>query len=105
MPVSAPSEMPHFDFHTSIGHLVAPSKQVEDGDQRLERAQALFDEHQAVMDPHDYDLAHSLLEHSRDLRAGFEDKCLPTRIKQARLYSTQVDKTLQKIQEIVGVDA
>jgi hypothetical protein len=35
---------------------------------------------------------------SRDLRAGFADKCLPTRIKQARLYCALVHKTSQKIQ-------
>ena len=35
---------------------------------------------------------------SRDLRVGFEDKCLPTRIKQAQRYRAQVDETLQKIQ-------
>jgi len=74
---------------------------VEDSDQLLERAQALFDEHQAAMDQHDRDLAHSLLQHSIDLRVGFEAKCLPTRIKQARLYCAQVDETLQKIQAIV----
>lgn len=33
-----------------------------------------------------------------DLRVGFEDKSLRTRIKQAQLYRAQVDKTLQEIQ-------
>jgi len=53
------------------------------------------------MNPHDRDLAQSLLDYSSDLRKDFEAKCLPTRIKQAGLYCAQVDKTLQKIQAVV----
>jgi len=86
-------------FARAIG--LAPSKQVEDSDQLLERAQALFDQHQVAMDTPDHDVAHGLLQYSRDLRVGFEDKCLPTRIKQARLYCAKVDETLEKIQAIV----
>jgi hypothetical protein len=52
--------MTQSDFH--IANLVAPSKQVEDSDQQLEHAQALFDEHRATMDPSDCDLAHSFLQ-------------------------------------------
>jgi hypothetical protein len=84
-----------------IAHAIAPSRQVEDRDRRLEHAQALFEKHRAVMNPHHRDLAHSLLDYSSDLRNGFEAKSLPSRIKQARLYCTQVDKTLQKIQAVV----
>jgi hypothetical protein len=54
--------MPHFDFHVSIGNLVAPSKQVEDSDELLKRAQTLFEERRAVMNPPDCDLAESLLQ-------------------------------------------
>ncbi|KAI9434439.1 hypothetical protein H4582DRAFT_2060173 [Lactarius indigo] len=79
-----------------------PAKQVEESDRRLERAQALFEKHQDVMNPHDRDLAHSLLQYSKDLRVGFEAKCLPnSRIKQAQRYCTQVDEALQKIQATV----
>ena len=46
----------------AITSLVTPAKRVEDGDRRLERAQALFEEHRAVMNSHDRDLAQSLLE-------------------------------------------
>jgi len=53
------------------------------------------------MNQHDRRLAQSLLDLSSDLRSDFEAKCLPTRIMQARLYCTQVDKTLQKIQALV----
>ena len=42
--------------------VIAPSKQVEEGDQRLEYARALFEKHQEVMSPHDRDLAQSLLD-------------------------------------------
>ncbi|KAH9026879.1 hypothetical protein EDB84DRAFT_1563618 [Lactarius hengduanensis] len=90
--------MPLFDLHViqgAIASLVAPTKQVEESDRRLERAQALFEKHQAEMNPHDRDLAQSLLEYSKDLKVGLETKCLHT---QAKLYCAQVDKTLQKIQ-------
>ena len=50
------------DFHVGIAHLVAPSKQVKDGDQRLERALALFEEHRAAIDPSNFDLVQSLLQ-------------------------------------------
>jgi len=92
--------MPLFDFR-AIAHAIAPSKQVEDSDGQLEHAQALFEKYQAVMNPRDCDLAQSLLDYSSDLRNDLEAKCLRTRIKQARLYCTQVDKTLQKIQTVV----
>lgn len=93
-------DMPLFDLHViqdAIASLVAPTKQpeVEESDRRLERAQALFEKHQAEMNPHDRDLAQSFLEYSKDLKVGLETKCLRT---QARLYCHQVDKTLQKIQ-------
>jgi hypothetical protein len=45
-----------------IANLVAPSIQVEDSDQLLERAQALFDYYRTAMDPTDRDLAYSLLQ-------------------------------------------
>jgi len=89
--------MIRFDFDA----VFAPAKQVEDCDQRLNRAQGLFDEHGAVMNPHDREFAQSLLDYSSDLRTDLEAKSLLTRIKQARMYCTQVDKTLQKIQAIV----
>ena len=42
---------------------------------------------------------------SEDLRRGLDEKFLPTRIKQAQLYSTEVDKTLdimsQAIQDVI----
>ncbi|KAN0140360.1 hypothetical protein V8E53_001569 [Lactarius tabidus] len=97
--------MPHFDFHVSIGNLVAPSKQVEDSDELLKRAQTLFEERRAVMNPPDCDLAESLLQHCGDLRVGFEDKCLPTRIKQARLYCARVDDALRQIQNDIDARA
>lgn len=62
MPHSPAEIMPRFDFHVSIAHLVAPSKQVEDSDERLKRAQALFEERRAVMDPNDCEFAQSLLQ-------------------------------------------
>ncbi|KAH9055588.1 hypothetical protein EDB87DRAFT_1688016 [Lactarius vividus] len=92
-----------FDLHAiqdAIASLVAPTKRVEESDRRLERAQALFEKHQAVMNTHDRDLAHSFLEFSKDFRVGLETKCPHTQTKQARLYCAQVDKTLQKIQAI-----
>ena len=46
------------DFHV----IIAPAKEVEFSDQQLERAQALFDQHVAVMNPHDRSLAQSLLD-------------------------------------------
>ena len=52
-----PRDMPLFDYH-----VIAPSKQVEEGDRRLEYARALFEKHQEVMDPPDRDLAQSLLD-------------------------------------------
>ena len=54
--------MPGFDLHVNIAHLVSPSKQVEDSDERLKRAQTLFDERRAVMDTPNYDYAESLLQ-------------------------------------------
>lgn len=99
--------MPHSlsDMARFVPHLVTPSKQVEDSDEQLKRAQTLFEERRAVMDPHNCALAESLLQHCGDLRDGFEDKRLPNRIKQARLYCAAVDKTLQKIQAIAdGAD-
>ena len=53
--------MPLFGFHV-IAHAIAPAKQVEESDRRLESAQALFERHKDVMDPHDRDLAQSLLD-------------------------------------------
>ena len=53
--------MTQFDFHIARAVGLAPSKQVEESDQLLEHAQALFDEHQAAMDTPDFELAHSLL--------------------------------------------
>ncbi|KAH8985435.1 hypothetical protein EDB86DRAFT_3246417 [Lactarius hatsudake] len=94
-------DMPLFGLHAiqgAIASLVAPTKQVEERDRRLERAQALFEKHQAEMNPHDRDLAQSLLEYSKDLKVGLETKSLHTQKKQARLYCDQVDKTLQMIQ-------
>jgi hypothetical protein len=46
------------DFHV----IIAPAKEVEYSDQELERAQALFDEYRAVMNPDDRILAQSLLD-------------------------------------------
>jgi len=60
-PLSPPDTMLRFDFQ--------PAKQVECSDQQLKRAQALFDEHGAVMDPHDRVLAQSLLE--KDFEAKY----------------------------------
>jgi len=91
--------MTQLDFH--IANFVTPSKKMEDSDQLLERAQALFDEHRVAMDPLDCEVAYSLLQRSTDLRVGFEDKCLLTQSKQARLYCAQVDETLEKIQAIL----
>ena len=54
--------MPGFDLHVNIAHLVSPSKQVEDSDERLKRAQTLFDERRAVMDKPNYEYAGSLLQ-------------------------------------------
>jgi len=53
--------MPFFDFPV-LAHLIAPSKQVENSDHLLKRAQALFDGHRDAMDTHDRDLALSLLQ-------------------------------------------
>ncbi|KAH9018052.1 hypothetical protein EDB85DRAFT_2154751 [Lactarius pseudohatsudake] len=89
-----------FDLRVIVS-LVTPTRQVEESDRRLERAQALFKRHQAVMNPHDRVLAQSLLEFSKDLRDGLETKCISTQIRQARLYRIQVDKTLQDIQAAV----
>jgi hypothetical protein len=47
---------------TQFANLVAPSMQVEDSDQLLERAQALFDYYSAAMDSPNRDLAYSLLQ-------------------------------------------
>jgi hypothetical protein len=54
--------MTQFDFNIARAVGLAPSKQVEDSDQLLERAQALFDDHRATMDAPDCELAHSLLQ-------------------------------------------
>jgi len=89
-----------FDFRV-IAHLISPERRVECHDRRLKHAHALFEEHRAVMDPPNCDLAQSLLDHCGDLKGGLEARCLLTRIKQARLYCAEVDKTLQKIQAIV----
>jgi hypothetical protein len=53
--------MPLFDYRL-IEDLIAPAKQVEYSGRQLQRAQALFEEHQAEMDPHDHQLAQSFLE-------------------------------------------
>jgi hypothetical protein len=45
-----------------IAQRISPARQVECHDRRLKRAHALFEEHRAVMDPPDCDLAQSLLE-------------------------------------------
>jgi len=92
--------MPLIDFR-AIAQAIAPSKQVEDSDRQLEHAQALFEKYQAVMNTHDCERAQSLLDYSSDLRNGLEAKSLRTRIKQTRLYCTQVDETLQNIQAVV----
>ncbi|KAH8984248.1 hypothetical protein EDB92DRAFT_1819177 [Lactarius akahatsu] len=88
-------------FGLRIMSLVTPTKQVKESDRRLERAQALFKKHQAVMNPHDRVLAQSLLQYSKDLRDGLETKWISTQIEQAQLYRIQVDKTLQVIQAAV----
>jgi hypothetical protein len=95
--------MPLFDYRLIVD-LMAPAKQVEHSGRQLQRAHELFEEHQAEMDPHDHQLAQSFLERCGDLRGGLEAKCLLTRIKQARLYCTQVDKTLQNIQAAVEIN-
>ena len=50
-----------------LAHLVGPSKQVENSDHLLKRAQALFDGHGDAMDTHDRDLALSLLQQYANL--------------------------------------
>lgn len=54
-------DMPLFDYRLILD-LIAPAKQVEYSGRQLQRARALFEEHQAVMDPHDHQLAQSFLE-------------------------------------------
>ena len=53
--------MPLFDFRLILD-LIAPAKQVEYSGRQLQRAHELFEEHGAVMDPHDNRLVQSLLE-------------------------------------------
>jgi len=83
-------------------HAMGPAKQVERSDRQLQHAQALYEGYQAAMSPRDRDIAQDLLTHSGDLRLGWEAKYLPTRIKQAKLYRSWVDDTLQKIQAAVA---
>ncbi|KAH9023435.1 hypothetical protein EDB85DRAFT_314895 [Lactarius pseudohatsudake] len=79
-------------------HVTGPAKQVERSDRQLQHAQALYEGYQAAMSPQDRDLARDLLTYSGDLRYDWEDKYLATRIKQARLYCSCVNNTLQMIQ-------
>jgi hypothetical protein len=85
-------------FH-AIANLFSLATRVKYSDKQREDAQKLFNEHKAAMNLPDRELAQSLLECCGDFRACLEaKKCLLTRIKPARLYCTQVDKTLQGIQ-------
>ncbi|KAN0140409.1 hypothetical protein V8E53_001618 [Lactarius tabidus] len=79
-------------------HVMGPAKQVERSDRQLQHAQALYEGYQALMSPQDRDLAQDLLTYSGDLRCGWEGKYLPARIRQARLYCSWANDTLQKIQ-------
>lgn len=83
-------------------HAMGPAKQVERSDRQLQHAQALYEGYQAVMSPQDRDLAQGLLTYSGDLRCGWEAQYLPTRIRQARLYCSWVNDTLQTIQAAVS---
>ncbi|KAI9429115.1 hypothetical protein H4582DRAFT_2065748 [Lactarius indigo] len=71
-------------------HVLEPAKQVEHSDRQLQQAQALFEGHQAKMNPYDRVLVQSLLAYSGDLRYGFEEKYLLTRVRQARLYCNRM---------------
>lgn len=75
-----------------------PAKKVKRSDQQLQRAQALYDGYRAKMDRYDRVLALDLLMYSGDLRYGFEDKYLLTRVRQARFYCSRVSETLRMIQ-------
>jgi len=83
-------------------HAMGPAKKVEHSDRQLQHAKALYEGYQAVMSPQDRDLAQDLLTYSGDLRIGWEAKYLPSRIKQARLYCSWANDTLQMIQAAVA---
>ena len=53
--------MPLFDYRLILD-FIAPAKQVEYSSRQLQRARTLFEEHRAVMDPYDHQLAQSFLE-------------------------------------------
>ncbi|KAH8984238.1 peptidase S8/S53 domain-containing protein [Lactarius akahatsu] len=82
-------------------YVLEPAKQVERSDRQLQQAQALYEGYQAKMDRYDRALVQSLLVYSGDLRYGFEDKYLLTRVRQARLYCNRVGETLRMIQMAV----
>ncbi|KAF8260642.1 hypothetical protein EI94DRAFT_1833782 [Lactarius quietus] len=96
--------MPFIYLFRSIAHRISPAKRlakrVEASDQRLKDAEALLEKHRAVMNPNDHERALSFLQSCGDLRYGLETKRLLARIEQARLYGTQVDKTVQHMQHI-----
>ncbi|KAH8985449.1 hypothetical protein EDB86DRAFT_2333960 [Lactarius hatsudake] len=83
-------------------YVTGPAKQVERSDRQLQHARALYEGYQAAMSPQDRDLARDFLTYSGDLRYDWEAKYLATRIKQARLYCSWVNNTLQMIQEVVA---
>jgi len=82
--------------------IMGPAKQVERSDRQIRHAQALYEGYQAAMSPEDRDLAQDLLTYSGDLRWGWEAKHLPSRLKQARLYCSWANDTLQMIQAAVA---
>ncbi|KAI9434426.1 hypothetical protein H4582DRAFT_777318 [Lactarius indigo] len=82
-------------------YVLEPAKQVERSDRQLQQAQALYEGYRAKMNPFDRILVQSLLAYSGDLRYGFEDKYLLTRVRQARLYCNRVGETLRMIQMAV----
>ncbi|KAH9174577.1 hypothetical protein EDB89DRAFT_2067526 [Lactarius sanguifluus] len=86
--------------HPSL-YVLEPAKQVERSDRQLQQAQALYEGYGAKMDRYDRALFQSLLAYSGDLRYGFEDKYLLTRVRQARLYCNRVGETLRMIQMAV----
>ncbi|KAH9055578.1 hypothetical protein EDB87DRAFT_1579732 [Lactarius vividus] len=82
-------------------YVLEPAKQVELSDRQLLQAQALYEGYQTKLNPYDRVLVQSLLAYSGDLRYGFEDKYLLTRVRQARLYCKRVYETLRMIQMAV----
>jgi len=78
-----------------------PMKLVETADGLMLHAEALYEQHENKMDPHDHDFTTSQLSLASDLRYGLEEKSLLAKRKQAIQYLRRAEDALETIKRIV----